>query len=129
MLTLFANGFSPFARKVAMALEYKRLSHETVDALSHGNRERLLQVNPRAEVPVLVDDDILPRSKISSAPDLSKRPQGASRGARTRATRRHADRRNLAQLLDLDLGGATGSTASRATGSWSTGFKWIVRAY
>lgn len=25
-----------------MALEYKGLAHETVDALSHGNRERLL---------------------------------------------------------------------------------------
>lgn len=58
MLTLFSNGFSPFARKVAMALEYKGLTYETVDALSHDSHERLLKVNPRAEVPVLVDDDI-----------------------------------------------------------------------
>ena len=58
MLTLFSNGFSPFARKVAMALEYKGLKFETVDGLTHANRERLLAVNPRAEVPVLVDGDI-----------------------------------------------------------------------
>ena len=58
MLTLFTNGFSPFARKVAMALEYKGLAYETVDGLTHANHERLLAVNPRAEVPVLVDGDI-----------------------------------------------------------------------
>ena len=58
MLTLFSNGFSPFARKVAMALDYKGLTYETVDALSHDSHERLLKVNPRAEVPVLVDEDI-----------------------------------------------------------------------
>ncbi len=29
MLTLFSNGFSPFARKVAMALEYKGLQYGT----------------------------------------------------------------------------------------------------
>lgn len=58
MLTLFSNGFSPFARKVAMALEYKCLPHETLEALNHENRQRLLGVNPRAEVPVLVDDGL-----------------------------------------------------------------------
>ena len=58
MLTLFTNGFSPFARKVAMALECKGLAYESVDGLSHANRERLLAVNGRAEVPVLVDGDI-----------------------------------------------------------------------
>ena len=58
MLTFFTNAFSPFARKVAMALEYKGLEYETVDGLTHSNRERLLAVNPRAEVPVLVDGDV-----------------------------------------------------------------------
>ncbi len=58
MLTLFSNAFSPFARKVAMALEYKGLACETVDGLARANRERLLAVNPRAEVPVLVDGDV-----------------------------------------------------------------------
>jgi glutathione S-transferase len=58
MLTLFSNAFSPFARKVVMALEYKGLAYETVDGLTHTNRERLLAVNPRAEVPTLVDGDV-----------------------------------------------------------------------
>ena len=58
MITLFTNGFSPFARKVAMALEYKGLTYEAVDGLAHDNRERLLAVNPRVEVPVLIDGDI-----------------------------------------------------------------------
>ena len=57
MITFFTNGFSPFARKVAMALEYKSLAHETVDGLALANHKRLLAVNPRAEVPVLVEDD------------------------------------------------------------------------
>jgi glutathione S-transferase len=58
MITLFSNGFSPFARKVAMALDYKALAHETLEALNHENRDRLLRANPRAEVPVLVDDGV-----------------------------------------------------------------------
>jgi len=58
MLTLFSNAFSPFARKVVMALEYKGLEYEAVDGLTHTNRNRLLAVNPRAEVPVLVDGDV-----------------------------------------------------------------------
>ena len=83
MLTLFSNGFSPFARKVAMALDYKGLAYETVDGLTHANRERLLAVNPRAEVPVLVDGDVtvVNSSDIVAyldlayprAPDLSRR--------------------------------------------------------
>ena len=51
MLTLFSNGFSPFACKVAMALAYKGLAYDTVDGLTHANRERLLAVNPRARTP------------------------------------------------------------------------------
>jgi glutathione S-transferase len=31
MLTLFTNGFSPFARKVAMALEYKGLEYKGLE--------------------------------------------------------------------------------------------------
>jgi glutathione S-transferase len=58
MLTLFTNGFSPFARKVAMALEYKDIAHESIDGLSHANRNRLTAVNPRTEVPTLVDGDV-----------------------------------------------------------------------
>jgi glutathione S-transferase len=55
VITLYDNPFSPFARKVRMALRYKKLEFESVDALALGELEGLRRVNPRAEVPVLVD--------------------------------------------------------------------------
>lgn len=59
MLTLYDNPFSPFARKVRMALRFKRIAFDSVDALAVRERERLTSVNPRAEVPVLVDGDLV----------------------------------------------------------------------
>lgn len=110
MLTLFSNGFSPFARKVALALEYKGLAHETLDALNHANRERLLAVNPRAEVPVLVDDGlcIVNSSDILSYLDLKypARPiYPADLRARVdaRAIERLADSRIDAILLTCSI--------------------------
>ena len=66
MLTLFENGFSPFARKVRLVLEYKGLEYSTVDGLAKKNREQLVQVNGRVEVPVLVHDDLV----ISNSSDI-----------------------------------------------------------
>ncbi len=54
-LTLFDNAFSPFARKVRMVLEFKGLAFDTVDGLHRSGHEALAKVNPRREVPVLVD--------------------------------------------------------------------------
>jgi len=58
MLTLFDDVFSPYARKVRIALYEKEVPFERVRAL-HGdcNRTDFLHVNPRAEVPALVDGD------------------------------------------------------------------------
>ncbi len=58
MLTLYDDVFSPYARKVRIALYEKDLPFERVRAL-HGdcNRTDFLHVNPRAEVPALVDGD------------------------------------------------------------------------
>jgi len=58
MLTLFDDVFSPYARKVRIALYEKSVPFERVRAL-HGdcNRTDFIDVNPRAEVPALVDDD------------------------------------------------------------------------
>jgi glutathione S-transferase len=58
MLTLFDDVFSPYARKVRIALYEKGIPFERVRAL-HGdcNRTDFLHVNPRAEVPALVDGD------------------------------------------------------------------------
>jgi glutathione S-transferase len=59
MLTLFDNAFSPFARKVRMVLEHKCLAFEAVDGLAPAGHARLAAVNPRVEVPVLVDGDLV----------------------------------------------------------------------
>jgi glutathione S-transferase len=59
MLTLYDDVFSPYARKVRIALYEKNLAFERVRAL-HGdcNRTDFVHVNPRAEVPALVDGDL-----------------------------------------------------------------------
>jgi glutathione S-transferase/RNA polymerase-associated protein len=58
MLTLFDDVFSPYARKVRIALYEKGVPFERERAL-HGdcNRTDFIDVNPRAEVPALVDGD------------------------------------------------------------------------
>jgi len=58
MITLCDNPFSPFARKVRMVLDYKGLTATSVDALALAHHDDLLAVNPRAEVPVLVDGEV-----------------------------------------------------------------------
>ena len=58
MLTLYDNAFSPFARKVRMVLEHKGLAFDVVDGLKMSNQAELARVNPRREVPVLVDGDV-----------------------------------------------------------------------
>ncbi|MBI3769861.1 MAG: glutathione S-transferase family protein [Deltaproteobacteria bacterium] len=57
MLTLFDDVFSPYARKVRIALYEKGIPFERVRAL-HGdcNRRDFVDVNPRAEVPAIIDD-------------------------------------------------------------------------
>ena len=59
MIKLYDNAFSPFARKVRMALEYKGLKYEAVDGLLRSNHRALEAVNGRIEVPALVDGDIV----------------------------------------------------------------------
>lgn len=58
-LCLFENPFSPFARKVRMVLEHKGLAFESIDGLHEANRAALEAVNPRREVPVLVDGHLV----------------------------------------------------------------------
>ena len=56
---LYTSWFSPFARKVALALELKGLEYEAVDGLTRDFRPQLQKVNPRMEVPVLLDEDLV----------------------------------------------------------------------
>lgn len=58
MITLYDNAFSPFARKVRMALEHKGLQFQAIDGLRLDNQTALAEVNPRKEVPVLVDREV-----------------------------------------------------------------------
>jgi glutathione S-transferase len=58
MRTLYDNAFSPFARKVRMVLEHKGLAFDAVDGLAAEGHARLAAVNPRGEVPALVDGDL-----------------------------------------------------------------------
>jgi glutathione S-transferase len=56
---LYTSWFSTFARKVALGLELKGLPYEAVDALAREFRPELERVNPRAEVPVLLDAELV----------------------------------------------------------------------
>jgi glutathione S-transferase len=58
MIVLYDDVFSPYARKVRMALYEKNVPFERVRALYDCNRTDFLHVNPRAEVPALVDGDL-----------------------------------------------------------------------
>ncbi|HUT49396.1 MAG TPA: glutathione S-transferase family protein [Alphaproteobacteria bacterium] len=65
-MKLYDNGFSPFARKVRMVLDFKGLDYETVDGLVPAGHAELVAANGRAEVPVLVDGDI----KVVNSADI-----------------------------------------------------------
>ena len=58
MIVLYDNPFSPLARKVRIALEFKEVAYESIDALALAEHARLHAVNRRAEVPVLIDGDV-----------------------------------------------------------------------
>jgi glutathione S-transferase len=58
-IRLYGSWFSPFARKVALALELKSLPYDYVDGLLAENRAEVYKLNPRGEVPVLVDDEVV----------------------------------------------------------------------
>src|SRR5262245_2042733 len=58
MIVLYDNPFSPFARKVRMALQFKEIAYESIDALALAEHGRLHAVNRRAEVPVLAAGDV-----------------------------------------------------------------------
>lgn len=59
MIKLYDSPFSPFARKVRMVLQFKGLAYEAVDALLKSSHDALKAINLRAEVPALVDNDVI----------------------------------------------------------------------
>jgi len=98
MIKLYDNPFSPFARKVRMALEFKGLIYEAVDGLLKSSHEALKAVNRRVEVPALIDDGIV---VVNSAdivaylefryPEKSVYPESPAARVHARAWERAAD--------------------------------------
>jgi len=62
-LKLGYTALSPFCRKVRMAMEYKGLAFEVISA---DNVAEQPAFNPRAEVPILVDGEII----VCNSPDI-----------------------------------------------------------
>ena len=106
MITLYDDVFSPYARKVRIVLYEKGIPFERVRAL-HGdcNRTDFLHVNPRAEVPALVDGSFaLYDSTVicEYLEDLQPEPPLYPREARLRAKCRLIE-----DLADTQLDAAT----------------------
>jgi glutathione S-transferase len=98
MIKLYDSAFSPFARKVRMALEYKGLNYDAVDGLIRSNHEALKDVNARIEVPALVDDDVVVINSSDIVAYLDHRypakciyPDGPAARVHARAWERVAD--------------------------------------
>jgi glutathione S-transferase len=110
MITLYDNPFSPFARKVRMALRFKGVVFESLDALAVSEREPLLAVNPRAEVPVLVDGDLIVANSADIVAYLEDRfptpalfPSSPELRAKARTWQRIADTVFDAVIHDISL--------------------------
>ena len=57
MIKLYGSGFSPFSRKTQMVLEYKRLDYDFIEVENENSVKAFDKINPRKEVPVLIDGD------------------------------------------------------------------------
>ena len=110
MITLYDNPFSPFARKVRMVLRFKEVAFESIDALAVSERGRLLAVNPRAEVPVLADGEVIVANSADIVAYLEDRfpaptllPSSAELRAKSRRWQRIADTVLDAIIHDISL--------------------------
>lgn len=111
-MRLFDNAFSPFARKVRLALDYKGLACAHIDGLARANHDALWAANPRGEVPTLVDGDavVTHSSHIlayldDAYPERPIFPSGAAGRAAARSLERLYDVRVDAILVTCSLWG------------------------
>jgi glutathione S-transferase len=110
MLTLYDNAFSPFARKIRLALDYKGVPYDVIDGLMLANRDALEAVNGRVEVPTIVHDGL---TVVNSAdivaylervfPDKPVYPSSHERWVRARAWERCSDATIDPILIDISL--------------------------
>ena len=56
MIEVYDNPLSPYARKVRLALYAKRLDFQKNEIFEKSQRDAFLKINPRGEVPALIDD-------------------------------------------------------------------------
>jgi glutathione S-transferase len=110
MIVLYDNPFSPFARKVRMTLQFKKVPYESIDALALGEHARLRAVNRRAEVPVLVDGDVTVRDSADIVAYVEDRfptpallPSSPAQRATARRWQRIADTVLDAIIHDISL--------------------------
>jgi glutathione S-transferase len=132
-ICLYGSPISTFARKVAIGLELKGLPYDLVDALTPDRREELRKLNPRLEVPVLTDGDLVVVNSsdilqylelaLSRATALSRGDRGARRRTRIRAAGRSTLRSNRGGLFLLALGGTRRRAAGRPAGGGPTGYR------
>jgi glutathione S-transferase len=98
MIKLYDNAFSPFARKIRLVLDHKRVTYDVIDGLQLKNRELLESVNGRVEVPALVHDDLVIINSSDIVTYLERRfpehpvyPKEDTAWARARAWERCSD--------------------------------------
>jgi glutathione S-transferase len=109
-MKLITNWFSPFARKVALALEHKEITYEAIDGLAHANHALLWRLNSRGEVPTLIDGDVVISNSAhilayleDAYPTNPILPRDAATRAQARALERLYDTRVDAILVDCSL--------------------------
>ena len=108
MIRLYDNAFSPFARKVRLALEHKGLAYEVTDGLSRANRAALEAVNGRVEVPAIAHDGVIVVNSSDilayldrAFPERPLYPASPAGWARARAWERCSDTTVGAILIDI----------------------------
>jgi glutathione S-transferase len=109
MFTLYDDVFSPYARKVRIALYEKGVPFERVRAAPRLQSDRLPPCEPRAEVPALVDGEFaLYDSTIICEYLEDRHPEPP---IYPRDPRRRAECRLLEDLADTQLDAATYAVA------------------
>lgn len=58
-MRVFGSPFSPFARKVCLALEHKGIAYDYIDGGAPEAHDELAKLSPRREVPVLNDEGLV----------------------------------------------------------------------
>jgi glutathione S-transferase len=108
MIRLYDNAFSPFARKVRLALDHKGLAYEVTDGLSRANRSVLEAVNGRVEVPAITHDGVVVVNSSDILaylervfPERPLYPASPAGWARARAWERCSDTTVDAILIDI----------------------------